>query len=150
MDSITTKVSRRPRGWKIAMLSTGVAAALLLTVIPGAAAANAQNAPAQTSAAAQVKPAPVKPGPAKPGTVSRNFALTVTVSGNTNMRACASTSCAIVGTASPSHALTSCCYVNGQVISGVQWWDIVYNASTGRAGFITESLLNTTAQSDLC
>ncbi len=131
------------------MLGTGLAAALLLAVLPGAT-ANAQNAPTQASAAVEAKPDPVKPAQTKPGAVSRNFALPVTVGGNTNMRACASTSCAIVGTASPSHTLTSWCYVSGQTISGIPWWDVVYNASTGRAGFITESLLNTTAQTDHC
>jgi hypothetical protein len=67
-----------------------------------------------------------------------------------NMRACASTSCAITGTANLGNTLHSWCFVSGQSISGNPFWDIVYNGSTGRVGFITESLLTNQSQGSLC
>jgi hypothetical protein len=67
-----------------------------------------------------------------------------------NMRSCPSTSCTISGVAYPNHELYSQCFRVGQVINGNQYWDVVYNATTGKVGFITEYYLSDRSQTNQC
>jgi len=66
-----------------------------------------------------------------------------------NMRACASTSCTIIGRAT-SETLLSVCYTLGTSVNGNPYWDLVYAAGSGRAGFITEYYLLNQSQSTYC
>jgi hypothetical protein len=67
-----------------------------------------------------------------------------------NMRSCPSTSCTVSGVAYSGHRLYSQCYSIGQVINGNQYWDVVYNETTGRMGFITEYYLTDKTQNQQC
>lgn len=73
-----------------------------------------------------------------------------TTSNGVNIRACASTSCAHVNRVNTGHTLYSYCYVSGQTIHGNPYWDVVYNVSTGYAGYITEHYLTDKSQSTPC
>lgn len=115
--------------------------------------AGVATAVALIGAGAPALAAPAGPAsvPVKPHAITPNNLLGVrTTQNGVNMRACASTSCAVIGTANASNALDSWCFVSGQSISGNPFWDIIYNNATGRAGFITESLLNSGAQASVC
>jgi hypothetical protein len=107
---------------------------------------------AGVSVAAPVHTAPATVAvTAKAPSVTPQNLLGVGVTQNgVNMRACASTSCAVTGTANLGNTLHSWCFVSGQTISGNPFWDIVYNVSSGRVGFITESLLNNQSQASVC
>jgi hypothetical protein len=95
-------------------------------------------------------PAAVSVAAKTPSVAPQNLlGVGVTESG-VNMRSCASTSCAVTGTANVGNSLHSWCFVSGQVISGNQFWDIVYNGSGHRVGFITESLLTNKSQTSAC
>ena len=111
----------------------------------------ASATPAPTAPVAKAAPVTAKPAAAKPAPGAQPaFRLPVGVKSAANMRTCASTACGIVGSASPGQSLVSWCFVFGQNINGNAAWDIVYNASTGRAGFISESLLTNISQNDPC
>ena len=154
-------ITRLRRSWLV------VPALLALTFLAlsqtGAAGQPTQAATPRTSAVGQVAPVAAAPvaaphGGAAPAAGSTKktsvqpasrLADHVTQDG-VNMRACASTSCAVVGTANVSHSLRSWCYVSGQSIFGNPFWDIVYNATTGIGGFISEFYLPDKSQGDLC
>jgi hypothetical protein len=104
-------------------------------------AAPVHAAPAVVSAPVSAKTPSVTP--------ANLLGVGVTQSG-VNMRACASTSCAVTGTANIGNSLHSWCFVSGQSISGNPFWDIVYNGTSGRVGFITESLLTNQGQGSIC
>jgi len=67
-----------------------------------------------------------------------------------NMRACPSTSCAIVATVNMSHTVDSWCWRSGQFIIDTVYWDLVYDVTNGFGGFITEHYLANKSQGDVC
>ncbi|HEY3606267.1 MAG TPA: hypothetical protein VGL06_02155 [Pseudonocardiaceae bacterium] len=102
------------------------------------------------AAPVQAAPAAVTAAAKTPSVVPHNLLVLGVTQNGVNMRACASTSCPVSGTANRSDTLHSWCFVTGQTISGNPFWDIVYNVSTGRVGFITESLLTNGSQGSVC
>lgn len=140
---------RKIIGRPLAILTAaGIGVAALLAA--GAGVSTAAPAPA-AAPAVHAMAAPV----AKPKTVQPANLLADHVTQNgVNMRECASTSCAVVGTANASDNLHSWCFVSGQEIIAngrdTVFWDIVYNVSSGHAGFITEAYLTNTSQSSAC
>jgi hypothetical protein len=102
------------------------------------------------AAPAHVAPASVAVAAKTPSAAPQNLLSVGVTTNGVNMRACASTSCAVTGTANIGNTLHSWCFKTGETISGDQFWDIVYNGSSGHVGFITESLLTNKSQSSLC
>ena len=128
-----------------------VVGAAVLVGLVGIVGAGVSVATPVHSAPAVVAVAHTAAAPAKKPSAAPQNLLGVGVTTNgVNMRACASTSCAVVGTANQGNNLHSWCFVSGQTISGTPFWDIVYNGTTGRAGFITEALLTDQSQGSLC
>src|SRR5262249_56693745 len=113
-----------------ALSAAGAAGQPARSVATSSAAAVSSVAPRTVAQAASTKPA-TKPTPVQPAYLLDDH---VTQDG-VNMRACASTSCPIVGTANTNHTLHSWCYLSGQSIFGNPYWDLVYNVTTeiGRA-----------------
>lgn len=103
---------------------------------------------------------PVTPGvtagavPVKPNSITPNNLLRVSVTQDgVNMRPCAAannSTCPPIGTANRSHTLNDWCYVSGAQANGDIFWDVVFDVTTGKAGFISESLLNTSTQLSHC
>jgi hypothetical protein len=150
---ITSRLAVRRHGLKLGIVALGALLAAFVVAAPG----NAATGSMKTMTVAQVA-APLAQNavtdtttPVKPQAITPNnlLGLSVTING-VNMRACASTSCAVVGTADTSNTLRSWCYVSGQTITNTPYWDIVFNATTGRAGFITEYYLTSAAQASTC
>ncbi len=129
-----------------------ITAAVLMGLIGmvgiGAGVSVAAPAPAAPAAAT----APV--GAKTPSVTPANLLGVGVTQNGVNMRACASTSCAVTGTANQGNTLHSWCFVSGQSVTepGITtpFWDIVYNGSSGRVGFITEALLTSQAQGSVC
>ncbi|HEX4721741.1 MAG TPA: helix-turn-helix domain-containing protein, partial [Pseudonocardiaceae bacterium] len=69
-----------------------------------------------------------------------------TTQNGVNIRSCASTSCAVVGTANSGNAIDSWCFVVGGSVNGNLDWDLVWDPAADRGGFISETLLNNTSQ----
>ena len=69
-----------------------------------------------------------------------------------NIRPCPYTtnSCAPVGQAQISHALTDYCYTNGTNVDGLVWWDYIYDQATGVSGYVSEAKLQSKGQTTRC
>ena len=103
------------------------------------------SAPAVHSVAldkAAGKPAAVVPGSRLPVHTTQN---------GVNIRNCGSTaSCSVVGTANSGDAIDSWCFISAQSVNGNPFWDLVWDSTANRGGFISETLLSSGAQGDVC
>lgn len=116
----------------------------MVAVGSGVSAAAPAHAPAVRSVAmAQAaKPNAVTPASRLPEHTTQN---------GVNIRACASTSgCSVIGTANSGDTINSWCFLTGQTVNGDQFWDLVWDQTANRGGFISESLLTSTSEGETC
>jgi hypothetical protein len=88
----------------------------------------------------------------KPNAVVPGSRLPVhTTQNGVNIRDCGSTaSCGVVGTANSGDAIDSWCFISAQSVNGNPFWDLVWDSTANRGGFISETLLSSGAQGDVC
>jgi uncharacterized protein YraI len=67
-----------------------------------------------------------------------------------NIRSGPGTGYTSVGQAQTGQTLWDDCYTTGTVINGNPYWDYVYDANTGKAGYVTEYYLNDGSQTLHC
>jgi hypothetical protein len=139
------KISARP-------LTVAASAVIGLAAMIAVGSGVSTAAPAHIPAAPAVHSVAMAKVAGNPNAVLPGSRLAVhTTQNGVNIRNCGSTaSCAVVGTANSGDAINSWCFISAQAVNGNPFWDLVWDRTANRGGFISETLLSSGAQADTC